>query len=143
MRYPGPDHREVGCWWVFPSVVWQSGAVVETGDEMHVRVSSEQSGDARIVRAEGELDLHTAPTLQAEVDAALEHNPPLIVIDLTKVDFMDSTGLSVIVATVAAMRERGGEVRVVTGADKITKVFTLTGVDQQVGLFGSLEEALA
>ena len=51
---------------------------------MHVRVSSEQSGDARIVRAEGELDLHTAPTLQAEVDAALEHNPPLIVIDLTK-----------------------------------------------------------
>jgi anti-anti-sigma regulatory factor len=49
----------------------------------------------------------------------------------------------VIVATVAAMREQGGEVRVVTGADKITKVFTLTGVDQQVGLFGSLEEALA
>jgi anti-sigma B factor antagonist len=110
---------------------------------MHVRVSSEQSGDAMIVRAEGELDLHTAPTLQAEIDSALETKPPRVVVDLSGVDFMDSTGLSVIVATVAAMREQGGEVRVVTGADKITKVFTLTGVDQQVGLFGSLEEALA
>jgi anti-sigma B factor antagonist len=110
---------------------------------MHVRVSSEQSGDAMIVRAEGQLDLHTAPTLQAEIDSALETKPPRVVVDLSGVDFMDSTGLSVIVATVAAMREQGGEVRVVTGADKITKVFTLTGVDQQVGLFGSLEEALA
>ncbi len=55
---------------------------------------------------------------------------------------MDSTGLSVIVSTVASMREQGGEVRVVTGADKIRKVFTLTGVDQQVGMFASLEEAL-
>jgi anti-sigma B factor antagonist len=110
---------------------------------MHVRVSSEKAGDATIVRAEGELDLHTAPTLQAEIDSVLEQQPGLIVVDLSKVDFMDSTGLSVIVATVAAMRQQGGEVRVVTGADKITKVFTLTGVDQQVGLFGSLEEALA
>ncbi len=110
---------------------------------MHVRVSSEQSGDAAVVRVEGELDLHTAPTLQAEIDSALEAKPTLVVIDLSGVDFMDSTGLSVVVATVAAMREHGGEVRVVTGAEKITKVFTLTGVDQQVGLFGSVSEALA
>lgn len=110
---------------------------------MHIRVSSERSSGATIVRAEGELDLHTAPTLQAEIDAVLEQDDALIVVDLSKVDFMDSTGLSVIVATVAAMRARDGEVRVVTGADKITKVFTLTGVDQQVGMFGSLEEALA
>jgi anti-sigma B factor antagonist len=109
---------------------------------MHVRVSSEQSGDATIVVAEGELDLHTAPTLQAEIDSALAQNVALIVVDLSKVDFMDSTGLSVIVSTVASMREQGGEVRVVTGADKIRKVFTLTGVDQQVGMFASLEEAL-
>jgi anti-anti-sigma factor len=65
---------------------------------MHVRVSSEQSGDATIVVAEGELDLHTAPTLQAEIDSALAQNVALIVVDLSKVDFMDSTGLSVIVS---------------------------------------------
>ena len=110
---------------------------------MRIRVSSERSGDATIVHAEGELDLHTAPTLQSEIDSALEQDLARMVVDLSKVDFMDSTGLSVIVAAVAAMRAQGGEVRVVTGADKITKVFTLTGVDQQVGMFGSLEEAMA
>ncbi len=56
---------------------------------------------------------------------------------------MDSNGLSAIVATVAAAREQGGQVRVVASRKKIKKVFTLTGVDQQVGLFKTVEEALA
>ncbi len=54
---------------------------------------------------------------------------------------MDSTGLSAIVAAVAGMRGHDGEVRVVTATEKITKLFTLTGVDQQVGLFSSVDEA--
>lgn len=110
---------------------------------MHVQVNSEQLGAATVVHTAGELDLHTAATLQAELEAAVAGQAPLVVVDLGAVDFMDSTGLSVIVAAVAAVREYGGEVRVVTAADKITKVFTLTGVDQQVGMFAAVQEALA
>jgi anti-sigma B factor antagonist len=110
---------------------------------MHLQVSTERSGDATVVRAVGELDLHTAPALQQELDSAVAADAPLIVVDLAGVDFMDSTGLSVIVATVAGVRERGGELRVVSARDKITKLFTLTGVDKQVGLFGSVAEALS
>ncbi|MBK6762112.1 MAG: STAS domain-containing protein [Micrococcales bacterium] len=109
---------------------------------MHVQVNSEQQGAATVVHAAGEVDLHTAATLQAELESAVAAQAPLIVVDLAAVDFMDSTGLSVIVATVAAVREYRGEVRVVTAAGKITKVFTLTGVDQQVGMYATVEEAL-
>lgn len=110
---------------------------------MQLQVSSEAVGEATVVHAAGELDLHTAPSLQAEVDEVLAGNPPLIVVDLSRVTFMDSTGLSVIVATVAAMRAHEGQVRVVTAKKKVAKVFRLTGVDQQVGMFDSVPEALA
>lgn len=110
---------------------------------MHLQVSSEAAGQATVVHATGELDLHTAPLLQAEIDEVLAAPPALIVVDLAGVTFMDSTGLSVVVATVAAMRDHGGEVRVVTAKKKVAKVFRLTGVDQQVGMFGSVQEALA
>ncbi len=110
---------------------------------MHLQVSTDRSGDATVVHAVGELDLHTAPMLQAELEQAIAAGANLLVADLSQVDFMDSTGLSVIVATVAALRELQGELRVVSATDRISKVFTLTGVDQQVGMFSSVAEALA
>lgn len=110
---------------------------------MHLQVSTDRSGDATVVHAVGELDLHTAPMLQAELEQAIAAGANLLVADLSQVDFMDSTGLSVIVSTVAALRELQGELRVVSATDRISKVFTLTGVDQQVGMYSSVAEALA
>lgn len=109
---------------------------------MHLQVSKEQSGAATVVKAVGELDLHTAPALQKELDRAVEADSDLVVVDLSGVEFMDSTGLSVIVSTVAALRATSRELRVVSSNARITKVFTLTGVDQQVGLFGTVAEAV-
>ncbi|MEZ5184316.1 MAG: STAS domain-containing protein [Candidatus Nanopelagicales bacterium] len=109
---------------------------------MHLHVGTRQEGPATVVEAVGELDLHTAPMLQTELDQAIDAHAALVVVDLGRVDFMDSTGLSVIVATVAALRQQGGALRVVSSSDRITKVFTLTGVDQQVGMFGTVEEAV-
>jgi anti-sigma B factor antagonist len=108
---------------------------------MHLQVSRSTVGDATVIGATGELDLHTAPDLDTALKQATEEQVRLLVVDLTGVDFMDSTGLSTIVAAVANARGYGGEVRVVAASEKITKVFVLTGVDQQVGIHASLEEA--
>ncbi len=110
---------------------------------MQLQVSTSKSAQATVVAAIGELDLHTAPELNDALGTATGDQVPLLVVDLSAVDFMDSTGLSTIVTAVAAARGYGGEVRVVASSDKIRKLFTLTGVDQQVGLFGSLEESIA
>ena len=108
---------------------------------MHLEVGTEVLGSATVIDVAGELDLHTAGDLADALQQA--QNAGVLVVDLSKVDFMDSTGLSVIVAAVAAAREHDHSIRVVTASEKITKVFTLTGVDQQVAMFGSREEALA
>jgi anti-sigma B factor antagonist len=108
---------------------------------MQLQVNTSIAGQATVVAAIGELDLHTAPELDAALGQSTADKVDLLVVDLTGVDFMDSTGLSTIVTAVAAARGYGGDVRVVAATDKIRKVFTLTGVDQQVGLFGSLDEA--
>lgn len=110
---------------------------------MHLQVSRSTVGDATVVAAVGELDLHTAPELDAALKAETDSRADLLVVDLSGVDFMDSTGLSTIVAAIAASRTYNGEVRVVASTDKILKVFTLTGVDQQVRMFASVEEAAA
>lgn len=110
---------------------------------MQLQVSSEQVGPVTVVKAVGELDLHTAPALREELDRVVAAGGRQVVVDLGEVGFMDSTGLSVIVATVAALRANGGDLSVVSGVERITKVFTLTGVDQQIGLFQTLDEALA
>lgn len=110
---------------------------------MQLQVSTSKAGQATVVSAIGELDLHTAPDLDAELGRATGTGSPLLVVDLSGVDFMDSTGLSTIVTAVAASRGYGGEVRVVASSDKIRRIFTLTGVDQQVGLFDSLTQATA
>lgn len=108
---------------------------------MHLEVGTETVGSAAVVDVAGELDLHTAGQLDEALQAA--HGAETLVVDLSRVDFMDSTGLSVIVSAVAAARAHDGAIRVVSTSEKITKVFTLTGVDQQVAMFGSREEALA
>lgn len=108
---------------------------------MHLQVTTDTAGEARVVQAVGELDLHTAPTLEQALAAVLAQGTELVIVDLGGVEFMDSTGLSVILGAVVQLRDSGGQLRVVSSRDRITKVFTLTGVDQQIPIFDSLDAA--
>lgn len=110
---------------------------------MQLQVTTSKVGDATVVSADGELDLHTAASLKSALDDAIDAGDRLIVADLGPVDFMDSTGLSVIISAVAALGRDGRELRVVASAPRIKKVFELTGVDQQVGIYASVDEAVS
>lgn len=110
---------------------------------MHLQVSTSNVGDAAVVSAAGELDLHTAPGLKEALEEAIAGPQQTVVVDLGGVDFMDSTGLSVIIAAVASLAGTDRTLRVVTSSPRVTKVFTLTGVDEQIPLFTSVADALA
>lgn len=96
-----------------------------------------------MVGAAGELDLHTAPILRDALNEAVNGGSPVLVVDLCGVDFMDSSGLSVIIATVAALAGTERVLRVASSNERVTKVFTLTGVDRSIPVFPSVEEAVA
>ena len=65
-------------------------------------------------------------------------------VDLSQVDFLDSTGLSVLVKTLKRVREvEGGSLAVVVTADRVAKVFRLTGLDTLIPLHPTVDSAVA
>lgn len=96
-----------------------------------------------MVAAAGEVDVYTAPTLDTELTRAVEAGATAVVVDLSAVDFLDSTGLSVLVKALERLRERDGSLAVVVSAERVAKVFRITGLDEMLSLHATLDAALA
>lgn len=76
----------------------------------------------------GELDISTAPALEHEL-AEIEHeNAPRVLIDLTNLSFMDSSGLAVIVRAMDAARRNGYELCIRRGPPQVQRLLQLTGL---------------
>ncbi len=97
---------------------------------MDLRLENGASGDAVVVAVAGELDALSAPQLDEHLTEVLAESPSLVVMDLTEVDFLDSTGLGVLIKALTHLRETGGELAVVATSPRILKVLTITGMDQ-------------
>ena len=65
-----------------------------------------------------------------------------IVVDMDKVDFLDSTGLGVLVGGLKRVKSNEGELRLVVTQDRIMKIFDITGLSKVFPIHGSLDEAL-
>ncbi len=96
-----------------------------------------------VVRVVGELDVATAPRLRQEAVRLVGININRVVLDLSGIDFIDSTGLGVIVGMVKRLRTHGGDLSVVRGHDRVNKVFDITRVSEILPLNDSLAVALA
>lgn len=108
---------------------------------MELTLSTREVGDKSVVEAAGEVDVYTAPQLDEELTRIVESGTYALVVDLTNVDFLDSTGLGVLVKTLKRVREHGGSLAIVATADRITKVFRITGLDSVMTLTDSVDAA--
>ena len=96
---------------------------------MDLSVERHSGDDVPVVRVAGEVDVHSAPQLRDRLTAELESVPDAVVVDLTQVAFLDSTGLGALVAVRTAAGERGIALPVVCTSERILKLFTITGLD--------------
>jgi len=96
-----------------------------------------------IVSAAGELDVHTAPELDALLSPLTRAPSPSIIVDLTDIKFIDSTGLGILVTALKHVRENQGTLGVVVTTPRVLRVFALTGLDVVIPLHATLDEALA
>ncbi len=110
---------------------------------MEITLTTEQTDGASVVTVVGEVDVHTAPQLDEALTALVEAANYRLIVDLSGVEFLDSTGLGVLVKALKRVREHDGSLDVVASADRITKVFRITGLDSAIGIHGSLADALA
>ena len=98
---------------------------------VELNVSSRSHGDHVVVTAAGEIDLYTAPKLQADLAAVIDGAAPAtrVVVDMSGVEFCDSTGMNALLGALRQVRGRGGELELATPRPAIMKILQVTGLD--------------
>ena len=97
---------------------------------MELNVSSRFQDDHTIVTIRGEIDLYTAPRLHSELVGLLaEGMPARVIIDMSGVEFCDSTGMNVLLSCLRRARERGGELEIAAPKPAVRKILQVTGLD--------------
>jgi anti-sigma B factor antagonist len=109
----------------------------------HFRVEVRSEGPASVLTLSGELDLASSPALEQELDRALEAGTNQLIVDLRELEFMDSTGLSVLVKAHQRVEEAGARFGVVKGSAQVQRLLSLTGVADRITVADSPEELLA
>jgi anti-anti-sigma factor len=107
-----------------------------------ITTSVAQYGETAVVAVGGEVDLSTAPAFEAVIVTALKEGPRVLVIDLSGVTFMASVGLRILVATQEELRE-SVRVAVVANNPATSRPIQMTGLDEIIALYPSLDEALS
>jgi anti-sigma B factor antagonist len=110
--------------------------------------AAEIENGVRVIEVRGELDLSTAPDLEAPLEEATAAADGSVLIDLSDCEFIDSTGIALIVRAwqrVDARSDNGGTGRVVLccGNEQVRRVLEVTGLENSIAIYATRDEALA
>ncbi|MDQ0934994.1 STAS domain-containing protein [Streptomyces turgidiscabies] len=106
-------------------------------------VEVRNEGDSAVVTPAGELDHHTADLLREPLEACLAKGLARLVIDCTRLEFCDSTGLNVLLGARLKAEAAGGGVHLAGMQPVVARVFEITGADAVFTVHDSLADALA
>src|SRR5580658_7893734 len=96
-----------------------------------------------VLAVKGEIDVYTAPRLREQLVELVSQGHRQIVVDLEGVDFLDSTGLGVLVGGLKRLRSNDGDLALVCTQSRILKVFEITGLTKVFPIFDSVDAATA
>ncbi|MCP2257695.1 anti-sigma B factor antagonist [Streptoalloteichus tenebrarius] len=116
-----------------------------TGDaapEQVIDLSVRHLDGARVVAVSGEVDMLTTPTLRTHLQHHLDARPDLLVVDLSGVTFLGSSGLAVLVAAAQRARESGVPFRLVCTTRAVIRPLTATGLVDVLDIRATVREAL-
>jgi anti-sigma B factor antagonist len=110
---------------------------------MDLDLETTEQGDVNVLALRGEIDVYTAPLLRQAILDLIEEGKLRVVIDMQQVDFLDSTGLGVLVEGLKRIKTREGTFSIVATQDKILKIFDITGLNRAFPIHASVDDALA
>jgi anti-anti-sigma factor len=108
-------------------------------DELRISVTA---GPAHtLVTLAGECDLHTGRQLRDVLTSEVTRGARRVILDLSELSFMDSTGMQVLLSVWTVLNVRGGALALVAPQPVVARILELTGADQYISVYGSLEDA--
>ena len=105
------------------------------GGDLEVTIETPSGVDdpGAVIRVSGEVDIQTSPVLEERLRAVLDQGHATVAVNLADVSFLDSTGLSVLVAALQRCRAAGGGLRLLSPQPNVRRVLDITGL---AGTFG-------
>ncbi|MGH8985106.1 MAG: STAS domain-containing protein [Acidimicrobiia bacterium] len=94
------------------------------------RVSTDEQSDGVVLRVAGEVDVYTSPALRDELYRLIDSGAPRVTLDLSDMEFIDSSGLGVFVGALKRVRERASELELRGLQPSTRKVLDITGLVQ-------------
>jgi anti-sigma B factor antagonist len=109
--------------------------------EMELSLATRSVADHVVLEIGGEIDVYTAPKLRERLLELVAAGAKHVVVDLSRVEFLDSTGLGVLVGAHRRLRASHGTLSLVCPHERLLKIFRITGLDSVFDIHRSVEEA--
>ena len=109
---------------------------------MDLTLTTRDAGGKTIVAVGGEIDVYTAPKLRDKITELVGDGHHNLVIDMENVDFLDSTGLGVLVGGLKKVRAHDGTMELICSQDRLLKIFRITGLAKVFTIHDSESAAL-
>ncbi len=110
---------------------------------MDLSLETRQADGRTIIEVGGEIDVYTAPKLRDKIGELVSQGNYNLVIDMEHIDFLDSTGLGVLVGGLKKVRAHDGSMQLVCTQERLLKIFRITGLAKVFAIHGSQADALA
>lgn len=111
--------------------------LLENGAEMDV------PGWPNVLSLEGEIDLHISPSIAASLAQMVASHPARLVVDLSRVTYIDSSGLAVLIEAMQNVEEYGGKLTLAGMNENVLSIFEMARLDQFFLIFPHVDAAMA
>src|SRR5258707_1881313 len=111
-------------------------------DFVDLKLDHHTKDGIEIVDVEGEIDVYTAPRLRELLIELVNTGFYQLVVNMEKVEFLDSTGLGVLVGGLKRVRAHDGSLDLVCTQERILKIFRIPGLTKVFGIHDTVDEAI-
>lgn len=109
---------------------------------MDLSLTTRAAEGCTVIEVGGEIDVYTAPKLRDAITELVSRGEHHLVIDMEQVEFLDSTGLGVLVGGLKKVRAHEGSLRLVCTSERLLKIFRITGLAKVFPIHDSVDSAL-
>ena len=101
------------------------------------------TNQGNVLPLEGEIDLHVSPRVALSLAQMVKKKPQKLVVDLSKVGYIDSSGLAVLIEAMQSVEEYGGKFAIAGMQETVRSIFEIARLDQVFRIYPDVNSALA